>query len=101
LSAIKGSSRARNASRIGPRLVPLAERNLMKIMNEVSFLGAHDDDGRPGRPVPILRREPLVVEAYCDVSSKRRKIALFPPFPRLGAEIRKPTLPDRSSDAMH
>ena len=23
---------------------PLAERNLMKIMNEVSFLGAHDDD---------------------------------------------------------
>ena len=23
---------------------PLAERNLMKIMNEVSFIGAHDDD---------------------------------------------------------
>ena len=27
---------------------PLAERNLMKIMNEITFIGAHEDDIRRG-----------------------------------------------------
>src|SRR4029077_15171584 len=37
-----GYCRGRRASWIHG--YPLAERNLMKIMNEISFIGAHEDD---------------------------------------------------------
>ncbi|HUC73682.1 MAG TPA: DUF4159 domain-containing protein [Vicinamibacterales bacterium] len=38
---------------------PLAERNLMKIMNEVSFLGAHDDINTVTLDDPALFRYPI------------------------------------------